>query len=139
VANLVYPAGIQALTGTSRSWNLSSVRVVACNSGYTFDDTHQTLSDIPAVNRVALSALMAGKTNTGGVHDAQNGSMSGVSEVFDKLVIYIDLNTESLSPLLMHIDTVLDDQDAEIPIAVDPTNADVTLEWNPSGIWSWIP
>ena len=139
MSNRLYTAGIVAQTGSSLSWVQSAVRVVAV-TGITFDDDAQSnLSDIPVGNRVATSALVAGKTNVAAVHDAINAAIAGVAEPFDALIGYIDTNTASTSPLLFWLDTVLDDGDNPVPISVNPDNADVSVVWHPSGIFQWAP
>lgn len=137
----MYPAGIEALTGTDKSWLLSTVRFVAVSPSYTFSVSHSTLNDIPVLQRVATSPVFAGKTNTGGVHDMANSTLTGVNDPFNALVAYIDTNTAGTSPLLVYVDTILDPNDGvtEIPISNDPTNADVDITVNPAGLFSLLP
>lgn len=140
MANQLYPAGIEAFTGTDKSWLLSTCRFVAVAPAYTFSVAHSTLNDIPVLQRVATSPPFAGKTNTGGVHDLANTALSGVNNPFNALVAYIDTNMAATSTLLGYFDTILDPDDGvtEIPIVNDPINADVDITINPAGLFSLL-
>ena len=141
VPNRIYPEGLRAQQASATSWIDTVVRAVAVKDSYTYSAAHTSLADIPAPARVGTSAVFASKTTAlnGDLTevDAANGSISGVSEAFNALAVYFVGASESLSYLIAYIDTVLDDDDVtEIPIAVDPTNADVTIQWNDGGIYT---
>lgn len=140
MSNRLYPEGIRAQQASATSWIDSVVRVEAVKSSYTFDASHTALDDIPVLSRAGTSAVLASKTATFAgdlvTMDAANGSISGVTDPFNALVVYFVGASESLSYLLAYIDTILDDNDQETSIVVDPTNADVAIEWNDNGIYT---
>lgn len=115
----------QFLTG-QRDWLTDTLRVVIVDHAeYTPNlATDSSLADIPVLARVAISAVLTGKTATGGVADAANVTFSELTgAVSEGVVVYVDSGVENTSYLLCHID-----EGASFPIT--PTGADFTLEWD---------
>lgn len=106
MANVIYPKALERASAASpMNWLAGTIKVVALDSGYTYNAAHEYLDDIPAGARVATSSALTGKTAVDGVIDADDvafGAISGDPVV--SLVIYEDTGVESTSALLIFID-----------------------------------
>jgi len=72
---------------------------------YTYDDSHQYLSDVPSGARVATSAALTSKTFTSGVFGAGNTTFSAVSgDPSEAVIIFIDTGSAATSQLVSYID-----------------------------------
>lgn len=86
--------------------------------------TDQFLSDIGAGARVFTTANLASKTVTGGVFDAADITVTGVSgATVESVNVYKDTGTDTTSPLVAYFDT-----GTGFPFT--PNGGDVTIQWD---------
>lgn len=86
--------------------------------------TDQFLSDILAGAREFTSGNLASKSVTGGVFDAANITITGVTgDTVESIVLYKDTTVEATSPLIAFIDTA-----TGLPFT--PNGGDVTIQWD---------
>jgi hypothetical protein len=73
---------------------------------YTYDDSHEFLSSVPAGARIATSAALAGKSMTLGVFDADNATFSSVSSALtgDAIILFLDTGNEATDYLISYYD-----------------------------------
>lgn len=143
MANALYPPWKQNILQATTAYSLNStnVRAAFLDTGvYTFSNAHQFYSSLSGgvfPNTRATGVALASKTfNTpsAGTFDAadvtftafSNGSVS-----VEGIVLYIDDGTaDASSPLALYLDTSI----TGIPFT--PSGADVTIQWNASGIFT---
>lgn len=95
---------------------------------YTYSAAHAFISDVPAAARVAVASL-ASVTTTGGTLDAADTVFSSVTgDQSEALVLWIDTGNEATSPYIAYWDSSV----GGFPLT--PTGANVTAQWNASGI-----
>lgn len=130
MANLVYPEAKEAFIMGDLDLD-GDVRVILVDTAdYTFNAAHDFLDDVPAGARVAVSGALTGRTFSGGVFDADNPTISGVSgDTIEALIGYRHTGTESTSRLIWYMDTA-----TGLPLT--PNGGDVTVTWNASGIFA---
>lgn len=86
--------------------------------------TDQFLSDIGAGARIFTSGNLSGKTVTGGVFDASDPTITGVSGVsVEDITVYKDTGSAATSPLIAFFDTA-----TGLPFT--PNGGDVTIQWD---------
>lgn len=86
--------------------------------------SHEFLSDVPSIGRIAVSTTLTGRTTTGGVADADDVTFTAVTgDQSELLVVYKDTGTEGSSPLIAYIDTA-----TGLPIT--PSGGDITVVWS---------
>lgn len=132
MANAYYPKWKEnLLQGTANNTLNGSVKAVLIDlAGYSYSAAHQFLSDIPAIDRIAISGALAGKTFTNGRFDADNATFTAVTgDVSEALALFIDTGNPATSPLIMYIDTGV----PEFPIT--PNGGNINVTWNASGIF----
>jgi len=103
-----------------------NIKVVLVDSAdYTLDlAAHDFLDDIPAGARVGTSGNLANKTTTGGVFDADDITITGVTgDQFEYIIIYRDSGTASTSQLIACIDTATG-------LPCTPNGGDITITWD---------
>lgn len=111
MANAVYPKFKKAaVNGATPGTNYltGGVRFVMVDTGaYTYDASHEFLSDIPSGARISISGLLTGKAVSDAA-DLQSGNarfdaVSGVS--VEAVVMFIDSGTPATSRLIFFMDT----------------------------------
>jgi hypothetical protein len=125
MANQIYPTFKQAAyDGTGINLGTADVRVVLLDlADYTFNAADDFLSDIPAPARIA-SAALTGETWTGGVFDADDLSISGVTgDQFEGLALYIHTGVDATARLIAYWDSA-----TGLPIT--PNSGGVDITWN---------
>lgn len=129
MANALYDKGREDFLDGSIDWDTDTIKVVACDSGYTANlSTHANLSDVPAAARVATSGALTSKTVAAGVADAADVTFLAVAsgKTITQLVIYKDTGAESTSRLIARIDTNASSQAISIPT----NGGDITIQWD---------
>jgi len=126
MANALYTKGKEHLIAGDIDLDGDDIRVALVDSAdYTRNlATDETLADIPAAARVAVSGQLQNPSVADGVFDADNidiGSVSG--DTFEYLIVYKHTGTENTSYLLLCIDTA-----AGLPCT--PDGSDVRLSWD---------
>jgi len=139
MANKVYPrfraaclqAGINMLTDSIKA-------VLVDTGGYTYSDTHQFLTSIPASARIATATLTGKTVSNTAVFDAADtvftavAAGTGTATAVEAVALYRDTGTVGTSELIAFFDAKADDS----PISVTTNGGDVTVEWNASGIFT---
>lgn len=126
MANALYGKAKEAFITGSIDLSSDDIKCVLVDTAsYTVDiAAHDFLADIPAGERVATSANLAGKTVALGVFDANDITFTAVTgDVSEALVIYKDTGSDATSPLIAYIDTATN-------LPVTPNGGDVTVTWD---------
>jgi hypothetical protein len=99
--------------------------VLVDSADYTLDlAAHDFLDDIPAGARVATSGNLANKTTTGGVFDADDITITGVTgDQFEYVILYRDSGAAATSQLICCFDTATG-------LPCTPNGGDITLTWD---------
>lgn len=111
---------------------------------YTFDARHQFYSDVAAPAKVAASGNLTGKTLTATpitetptvpvplIFDANDVTLNSVSgAVSEAVLLWADSGDPATSPLILLIVT-----GSSGPVEIIPNSGNITLQWNPAGIFS---
>jgi len=128
MANVMYPKAKDGFLGGDIALDSDNLKAVLVDTAsYTYSDSHEFLSDIPAGERVATSADLTGKTIVDGTFDSDDIVYTAVTgDPCEALVLYQDSGTESTSRLILYIDTA-----TGLPVTPDGTNINVSI--NASG------
>lgn len=131
MANLIYDKfKEECLTGANNLSTDNIKAVLVDSADYTVSASDEDLADIAAAARVATSANLSSKTVTGGVFDAADVTIAGVTgDSIEAVVLYVDTGTESTSRLIAYLDTGF----TGLPIT--PNSGDIIIQWNASGIF----
>lgn len=126
MANSLYSKGRQGFLDGSIDWDTDDIRVVLVDAAdYVVAlATHQFLSDVPAIGRVAVSGSLTAKTATDGVADAADITFTSVTgDPSEALVIYKHTGVDTTARLIAYIDTA-----TGLPITPDGGN--ITVAWD---------
>jgi len=107
MANSLYTKAKQHLIDGTIDLDTNDIRAILVDGAdYTPNlATHETLADIPAAARVAVSGALTSKSVTDGVFDAADITISSVTgDQFEYIVLYQHTGVES-ALLLLLIDT----------------------------------
>lgn len=128
MSNAVYPKGREGFAGGDVAWDSDTIKLVAVDSGYTYDAAHDFLADVGAGARVATSSAFTGKTITDGVLDADDVTLASLpsGDTITGIVVYQDTGNEATSRLLLFFDTKAD----TTAINVATNGGDVAITWN---------
>lgn len=135
----MYNTGLGSIADGTISWATSSIKALVVDSGHTFDDNDQFVSDVVADEVTnATGTGYARKTLTGKtvtvvqaddrvIFDASDVTYSAVetNETWDAVILYLDSNTDSTSKLICYI---------EID-ALETNGSDATIVWASTGIF----
>ena len=131
MANKVYPKYKAAAMSGGASVNLlvGSVKVCLVADGYTYDDGHEFLSDIPSGDQAAISGALTGKAVTVlGAFQSANARFDSVTSTEDKaLVLFVDTGAPSTSRLIAYLDTGV------TGLPVTPAGASYNIVVDPAG------
>lgn len=132
MANALYPKWKEQLLQFTANNNLSAgtVKVALVTAGYTYSAANQFYSSVSA-SVVGTPQTIGSKTFTNGVFDGADVIFTAVtgSQVVS-LVLYIDTGSAATSPLVAFLDTSITN------LPVTPNGGDITITWNPSGIFA---
>jgi len=133
VANAIYPIGKKALLDADIDLLVDTIKIVLCDSGYTYNTAHDNLDDITAGARVATSSALASKTTTGGAFDAADVTYTALTgDTCTSWVLFKDSGTESTSKLIAYFDTI----SGGGAFSFTPSGGDLTLSFGASGIFT---
>lgn len=126
MANQLYPLARQAWADGDISWSADNIKVALVGAGYSYNAANEFYSQLSDV--AADSANLASKTNVGGVLDAADIAISGVSSGEDVtgVVVYADTGTPATSRLLAYFDTKASGELIEL----DGDGGVVTVRWS---------
>ena len=91
---------------------------------YTVDiATHEFLSDVPSIARVAVATLTT-LAPTNGVYDASDVTFTAVTgDSCEAIIIYQHTGSDATSRLLLYLDT------ATAGLPVTPNGTDIAIQW----------
>lgn len=108
MSNQWYGKGRQKFGEAGINWTADNIKAVLVDvADYAVAiDTHEFLSDIPSIARVATSPNMGSKTNILGVFDVGDFAFALASgDPSEAIVWYKDTGSAATSPLILYIDT----------------------------------
>lgn len=127
MANALYDSGRAAFGNGGINWGSDTIKAQLIDTGaYTVNlSTHAFLSDIAGGARIGTAQTLTSKTNTAGVMDAADISVTGLSSAptIEAVVIYKDTGVEGTSQLIAYIDTA-----TGLPVAAGATS--VSVAWD---------
>lgn len=131
MANQLYPKAKEAFIGGDLALDTDNIVAVLVDTAvYSFDPSHEFLSEIPSGDRIATSVNLGGKTITDGTFDSNDIVFPSVSgDPSEALVLVQDSGSDTTSRLIAFID-----QATGLPVTPDGTNINVTV--NASGWFS---
>lgn len=131
MASVVYPEAREAFLMGDLDLD-GDVRIILVDlADYTYSAAHDFLDDVPAGARVGVSGALAGRTFSGGVFDANNVTVTGVTgDTIEAIIGYLHTGIESTSRLIWFMDS------ASAGLPLTPNGGDVTVAWNASGIFA---
>ncbi len=134
MANALYPKWKEALLEGDADADIMNgdVKVALVDTNdYTYDASHEFLDDVTGGAIVATSDNLGNKSNTDGVFDADDVTLSNVSgDESEALIIYVDTGSAESSRLVAYIDTGV------TGLPVTPNGGDIIITWNASGIFA---
>jgi hypothetical protein len=125
MANSLYTKGKQHLIDGTIDLDTNDIRAILVDGAdYTPNlATHETLANIPAAARVAVSGALQSKTVIDGVFDAADIVISAVTgDQFEYIVLYQHTGAET-ALLLLLIDTATG-------LPCTPNGSDITISWD---------
>ena len=125
MANSLYAKAKQHLLDATIDLDTNDIRAILVDGAdYTpVLATHETLANIPAAARVAVSGALQSKTVTDGVFDAADIVVSAVTgDQFEYIVLYQHTGAES-ALLIALLDTATG-------LPCTPNGSDITLAWD---------
>lgn len=127
MANALYDSGRAAFGNAGINWGSDTIKAQLIDTAsYTVNlATHAFLSDVAAGARIGSAQTLASKTNTSGVMDAADISITGISSAptIEAMVIYKDTGAEGTSQLIAYIDTA-----TGLPTAAGATTVNVAWD-----------
>lgn len=131
MANVVYPEAREAFLQGNLDLDGDIRAIIVDGADYTYNAAHDFLDDIPSGARVGTSGALQNKTFNGGVFDADNITITGVTgDPVEIIVGYLHTGVESTSRLIWYMDS------ASAGLPLTPNGGDVTITWNASGIFA---
>lgn len=102
MANSFYAKGLEHYLNGDVDMLSDDIRMIATKSTYVADyEADETLADIDAGDRVAVSSTLTGISTLNGIFDATDGTFTSVSgAAFDRLVFVKWTGTDSTTLLL---------------------------------------
>lgn len=125
MANSLYTKAKQHLIDGTIDLDTNDIRAILVDGAdYTPNlATHETLANIPAAARVAVSGALTSKTVTDGVFDAADITISSVTgDQFEYIAIYQHTGAES-ALLIALLDTATG-------LPCTPNGGDITIQWS---------
>lgn len=106
MSNTIYPSAREKYLTAGLDWASNDMRVILCDSGYTYNAAHNFLDDVPAGARLATSGSLTNKTTTDGVADADDVTFPTVpaGDTVTSVLIYRHTGTEATSDLVLFMD-----------------------------------
>jgi hypothetical protein len=126
MANALYDLAREAFLAGDLDADANDWRVILIDSAdYTVNlASHQFLSSVPSVARVAVSGALASKTVTAGVFDAADITMTAVTgDPSEALLLYQHTGVDATARLIGYIDTATG-------LPVTPNSGDITTAWD---------
>lgn len=130
MSNTIYASAREKYLTGGLNWSSNDMRVILCDSGYTYSAAHNFLDDVPSGARLATSGALTGKTTTDGVADADDVTFPSVAagDTVTSVIVYRHTGTESTSDLVLYMDETA--AGASINRLTDGN--DIVLRWSNS-------
>ena len=127
MANAIYPLARQAWADGGLSWSTDDWRIALLNSTYAYSDAHEFYTDVNAAE-IAVSANLDGKTNVGGICDANDLVIPAVAagSTISNVVIYQWTGVAATSRVAVFYDSLAT---AEL-ISVATDSGNVSVKWS---------
>jgi hypothetical protein len=121
MASAAYPSALDAILTAGVNLSTADIRCTLIDSAdYTYSAAHDFYDDVPSAARVAEFTL-TGKTVSGGVFDAADGTFTSVTgDPSEALILRVYNATETASRLLFYIDG----------ISVTPNGGNINVAWD---------
>lgn len=128
MASVLYPLGKKAILDGDIDLLADTIKVLGIDTAdEAYNAADQFHANITSAGIVFTSGALAGKTTTGGVFDADDPVVAGVTgDTIEALVLYKDTGASVTSPLIAWIDVA----------TYTPDGSAVTVTWNASGIFA---
>jgi hypothetical protein len=127
MASQLYPKGAAHILGLATKVDLIADNIKILFYAGAFNAAHEFVSDLTGGSIIARSGNLAGKTVTGGVFDANDITITGVSgAAFTHVIAYKDSGSDASSPLVPIFDVS----------SFTPNGGDVNVIFNASGLFS---
>jgi hypothetical protein len=126
MASAFFAKALKAFLDKDIDMLVDDIKVVLVDSAdYTLDlANHDFLDDIASGARVGTSGNLANKSTTGGVFDADDVTITGVTgDQFEYIIIYRDSGSAATSQLIACIDTATG-------LPCTPNGGDITITWD---------
>lgn len=128
MANTLYDFGREMFLEADVDMSVDTIKVVGVDHGSDTPDpaVDEDLADIGAGARIFTSAALSSKTTTGGVFDAADVEMTGVTGAsFESLNLFKDTGVAATSTLLLYLDVV-----TGLPFTPAGGGSDFTIVWD---------
>jgi hypothetical protein len=132
MANKIYPIWKkEVIQGTANASLAGTVKVILVNrdapgTTYTYSDTHEFLTSVPAGARISISSTLVTKTYTavagGATFDADPAVFTAVTgDVCEALIFFLDTGADGTSRLVSYHDATI------TGLPVTPNGGDINL------------
>ena len=106
MANALYPKFKELLLSGGINMTTDTIKAMLIKTGYTYNATHQYVSDVSTYDNGRSSAL-SNKTVTDGIFDADDITITATTNTqVIAIVLYKDTTEDTTSPLIAYIDNV---------------------------------
>lgn len=103
MANAAYATGLAAFAQAGVDWQNDTIKVAACTSAYAYSAAHEFYTSLAGI---LAEATLGTKTSTGGVLDAADTLLAGLSAgAINSLVVFKWTGSGATSKLLFYFDT----------------------------------
>lgn len=132
--NAAWPKALEAWATGGVDWVGDTIHVRAVEAGYTYDAADEFMADLTGVGATVFDFLLAGRSATGGVLDADPHTEPGVApgSTVTQLIVYVDSGSSATSRLLLFLDTGAD----TAPFSFTTNGGNVVVSWPASKLGS---
>jgi len=125
MANVLYDKGVEGFLGGDIDFDGGDIRAILVDAAdYTFSQTHQFLTSVTGVGRVAVSGALTGKTITNGIADANDVTLTAVTgDPSEAVIVYLHTGADATARLIAYYDT-------GTGLPVTPNGGDITIAWD---------
>lgn len=133
MASAIYPKFKEACLSGGSNTNLitGDVRLILVDTGtYTYADTHEFLTSVPAGARVSTTTALTGKSATNGNFDCADTSFpaTAAGTTAEAIVLYVHTGTDATARLVAYFDNT-----SGLPITTN--NQPIAFTVDPAGLF----
>lgn len=127
MANAMYPLARQAWADGNLDWSGDDWRIALIDDTYVYSDLHEFYDDVNTAE-IAVSGNLTGKTNVGGICDADDVVLPSVAagDTVAAVIVYQWTGSAATSRVAIFYDTLAT---AEL-IDFDTDSGDVIVRWS---------